>query len=75
MVDPDLQLSWVWLICDSFLLLFSVIVFIYVVGCYKRRDWFLIVIPIFTFLSVALVMKIDIERVANPDESDKIRVI
>ena len=59
------SISWVWLISDSFLLLFSLVVLISVTCCYKRREWFVIAIPILFFISSALVVPKDIKNIQN----------
>ena len=70
--DFEVSISWVWLISDTFLLVFSLTVLVYVVGCYKRREWFIIAIPSLMLISAAMVAPKDIKRLISPTEFEKV---
>ena len=62
----EVSISWVWLISDTFLLVFSLIVLIYVAGYYKRREWFVIAIPSLMLISAAIVTPKDFKSLDEP---------
>ena len=71
----DVSTNWVWLVSDTFLLVLSLTVLIYVAGCYKRREWFVITIPTMALISSALVAPKDLITIIKPDDISNVFTI